>query len=233
MLTVNHRITVGSAAYTSAEQSRLVSLRTHAALSTPVNSAWITLAPALGVSVASGDEVVVELGYGDDLKTVFSGSIEAVDWGIEQVVFRAAGAFRALVSARLNRFYEKSKAGDIVANVAGLLDIATGSLESGLEFQAYAFSDGVTAYDGLRQLAERCGFDLYADVDDRLVFAKYAPAQTHPFQFRVNILSLRVDQRTETITGSRGVRRKPVQPRPGSGGLLLVDEKRRERDSRR
>ena len=68
------------------------------------------------------------------------------------MVFRAAGASRALVSARFNRFYEKSKAGDIVSNVAGLLDIATGSVESGLEFQAYALSDGVTAYDGLRQL---------------------------------------------------------------------------------
>jgi hypothetical protein len=202
MLTVNHRVTVGSAAYTSAEQSRLVALRTHAALSTPVNSAWIALAPAIGVSVAPGDEVMVALGYGDDLKTVFTGTVEAVDWAIEQVAFRAAGASRALVGARLNRLYEKSKAGDIVSNIAGLLDIATGSVEAGLEFQAYAFSDSVSAYDELRQLAERCGFDLYGDVEDKLVFAKYAPAQTHPFQFGVNILTLRVDQPTETITGT-------------------------------
>ena len=201
MLTVHHRITVGSAAYTSAAQSRLIGLRTHAALSTPVNSAWIAFAPALGVSVAPGDEVRVELGYGDDLKPVFTGTVEAVDWGIEQVAFRAAGAFRALVRARLNRFFEKSTAGDMVSNVAGLLDMATGSVEAGLEFQAYAFSDDVSAYDGLRQLAERCGFDLYADVDDTLVFAKYAPAQTHALQFGVNLLSLRVDQATETITG--------------------------------
>ena len=202
MLTVNHRITAGSAAYTSADQSRLVSLRTHATLSTPVNSAWIALAPATGLSVAPGDEVVVELGYGDDLKTVFTGAVETVDWEIEQVAFRAAGAARALVSARFNRFYEKSKAGDIVSNVAGLLDIPTGNVEPGLEFQAYALGDGVTTFDALRQLAERCGFDLYADVDDQLVFAKYDPAETHPFQFGVNILSLRVDHPLETITGA-------------------------------
>src|SRR5262245_7698942 len=202
MLTVNHRITIGSTVYTSAQQSRLVSLRTHAALVTPVNAAWFSLAPAPGVSVAAGDAVVVELGYGDELHTVFSGSIEAVEWGIAQVACRASGASRALVGARLNRVYEKSTAGDIVADVAGLLDIATGPMEAGLDFQAYAFSDGVTAYDGLRQLAERCGFDLYADVDDRLVFAKYAPVQTHPFQFAVNILSLQVDQPEETVTGA-------------------------------
>jgi phage protein D len=200
MLTVNHRVTVGSAVYTSAS-SRLVGLRTHATLSAPVNSAWIAFAPAPGVSVAPGDEVSVELGYGDTLQTVFTGTVEAVDWGMAQVALRAAGAFRALVGARLNRFFEKSKAGDMVSSMAGLLDMTTGSVEAGLEFQAYAFSDAVSAYDGLRQLAERCGFDLYADVDDALVFTRYAPAQTHAFQFGVNILSLRVDQPTQAITG--------------------------------
>ena len=202
MLIVNHRVTLGATTYRSAAHSRLVGLRTQAALSTPVNSAWIALAPAAGVSVAPGDAVSVELGYGDDLKTLFTGTVETVDWGIEQVAFRAAGAARALVNARFNRFFEKSKAGDIVANVAGLLDVATGSVEPGLEFQAYAFSDGVTTWDGLRQLAERCGFDLYADVKDQLVFAKYTPAKTHPFQFGVNVLSLRVDRPAETITGA-------------------------------
>ncbi|MBW8873919.1 MAG: hypothetical protein JF614_03070 [Acidobacteria bacterium] len=201
MQIVNHRVTVGSTAYGSGH-SRLVGLRTQAALSTPVNCAWIVLAPAAGVSVAPGDAVSVELGYGDDLKTVFTGTVETVDRGIEQVAFRAAGAARALVNARFNRFFEKSKAGDIVANVAGLLDVATGSVEPGLEFQAYAFSDGVTTWDGLRQLAERCGFDLYADVEDQLVFAQYAPAATHPFQFGVNVLSLRVDRPAATITGA-------------------------------
>jgi phage protein D len=201
MLTVNHRITVGSTTYTSAQHTRLVGLQTHAALSTPVNRAWITLTPVLGLSVTPGNAVSVVLGYGDNLHTVFTGVVEAVEWGMAQVALRAASASRALVGTRLNRFYEKSKAGDIVSHVAGLLDVATGSVESGLEFQAYALSDGMTAYDGLRRLAERCGFELYTDVDDKLVFAQYAPAQKHPFQFGVNILSLYVDQPTETVTG--------------------------------
>lgn len=201
MLTVKHRITVGSTTYTSTDQSRLVRLHTHAALSTPVNSARISLAPALGVSVAVDDTVRVELGYGEDLHTVFTGIVEAVDWEIAQVTCRAAGAHRALVSARLNRVYEKAKAGDIVTNVAGLLAVATERVEPGLEFHAYALSHGMTAYDALHQLAERCGFDLYADVEDALVFAAYAAAQTHSFQFGVNILSLHIEQPAAVITG--------------------------------
>lgn len=225
MLTVNHRITAGSAAYTSASRSRLIRLRTHAALSTPVNGAWITLGPAKGVSAAPGDEVKVELGYGDDLKTVFTGTVESVDWGIEQVSFRAAGASRALVAARFNRLYEKSKAGDIVTNVAGLLDVPAGSVEPGLEFPAYALSDGVTLWDGLRQLAERCGFDLYSDVKDQLVFAKYAPAETHPFQYGVNVLALRVDHPAETVTGAEVYGESPASLGQGQEASTWLTKK--------
>jgi phage protein D len=189
MLTVQHRITIGSAAY---ESSRLVSLRTSAALAVPVNTASVVLAPPDGISAAPGDEIEIELGYGDDLQTVFTGLVESVDWSIEGVAIRAASAFRGLVSERFNRFFEKPKAGDIVSDVAGLVDVRTGDVEPGLEFPTYALSDGVTAYDALRTLAERCGFDLYADTDDKLVFAPYTPSQTHPFQFGVNILSLNV-----------------------------------------
>ena len=201
MLRVNHRVIVGADSYTAAQRSRLVGMRIHAALATPVNNAWIEFAPAQGLPDFTGGRVVVELGYADELKTVFTGWVETVNWGGERMCLRASGCFRSLVSARFNRLFEKSKAGDIALDIAGLVQIATGSVESGMEFQAYALNDGVTAYEGLRQLAERCDFDLYADVEDKLVFAKYVPAETHRFQFGVNILALHVGQPNESITG--------------------------------
>ncbi len=202
MITVSHRITIGSADYTSAAHSRLVELRTLCALGTPVNTARITLAPAVGLTIAPEDEVAIEVGYEDELEPIFTGIVGAADWDIERVTVHAVGAFHRLVGARFNRFYEKSKAGDIVSDIAGLLDISTGTVESGLEFPAYAFSGGLNAYDSLRQLAQRCGFDLYADVDDQIVFAPYEPAETHPFQYGVNILALRLDHPTDGITGA-------------------------------
>jgi prophage tail gpP-like protein len=202
MLIVSHSITIGSTAYTSAAHSRLITLRTNASLGTPVNSASITLAPPDDISVTPGDDVVVELGYDDSLSTVFTGLVESVDWAVEDVTIRAAGAFRGLISARFNSFFEKSKAGDIVSNVAGLLEVSTGNVESGLELPAFALSNGLNAYDALRGLAERCGFVFYADADDKLVFAKYDPAETHPFQFGVNIVTLRVEGSAEAVTGT-------------------------------
>ena len=171
MLIVSHSVTIGSAAYNSAGHSRLITLRTNASLGTPVNSATITLAPPDDISVTPGDDVVIELGYDDSLSTVFTGLVESVDWAVEGVTIRAAGAFRGLISARFNSFFEKSKAGDIVSNVAGLLEVSTGNVESGLELPAFALSNGLNAYDALRGLAERCGFDFYADADDAVCHA--------------------------------------------------------------
>ena len=225
MLTVSHRITIGAAAYTSAEHSRLVGLRTRASLDVPVNTAWMILGPASGLSLAPDDPVTVELGYGDDLEPVFAGTVETVDWGIERVTVHAAGGFQKLVGARCNLFYEKSKAGDIVSDVAGSLSVATGNVESGLEFPAYALSDSLTAYDSLRQLARRCGFDFYADVEDQLVFAPYDPAETHPFQYGVNILSLRLDNPAALVSGAEIYGESPASLGQGQDATSWLTKK--------
>jgi hypothetical protein len=225
MLTVSHRLTIGEAAYTSAAHSRLVGLRTQVALDVPVNTAGIALAPAAGLSMAPEDPVVIELGYGDELETVFTGTVETVDWDIERVIVHAAGGFQKLLGANFNLFYEKSKAGDMISDVASQLDMATGTVESGLEFPAYALSASHTAYDSLRQLAQRCGFDLYADVDDQLVFAPYDPAETHVFQYGVNILSLRLDHPTESIMGAEIFGESPASHGQGQESTSWLTKK--------
>lgn len=225
MLTVGHRVTIGSASYEWGDHSRLVGLRTHASLSVPVNTAWVALAPPDGLSAAPDDELVVELGYGDDLEKVFSGVVETAEWGIERLAVHAAGSFHKLVTARLNLFFEKTKAGDIVSDVAGQLEIATGNVESGLEFPAYALSDSLTAYDSLRNLAWRCGFDLYADVDDQLVFAAYDPAETHAFQYGVNILSLYLGHPTDSVTGAEIYGESPASHGQGQDSTSWLTKK--------
>ncbi|MBK8021888.1 MAG: hypothetical protein IPK19_10815 [Chloroflexi bacterium] len=201
MLNVAHRITIGSAVYASAAHSRLIRLRTNAGLAAPVNTAVITFAPPHGLTIAVGDTAVVELGYDDDLHVVFTGIVESFDWAVESVTVGAASTFRRLLDARYNRIFERSKSGDIVSNVARQLEIATGTVESGLELAAYAMSSGLSAYDAVRVLAGRSGFDFYADIDDKLVFARYNQAQAHPFQYGINIVELAVEHSRDRVTG--------------------------------
>lgn len=200
-LQVRHKITVGSAAHSADKQSRLVDLSVRAALGAPVNSCRIALSPPQDLAPKTGDPVKVELGYGDSLSLVFTGVVASVSWSIERVVVHAAGAWQRLVAARLNLTFEKPKAGDIVKDVAGRLKLATGTVEDGLDFAAYALGTNASAYAELRGLARRCGFDLYAGPDDKLVFAKHKAATTHELSFGADILAFTLDEGESLVSG--------------------------------
>ncbi|MBZ5724655.1 MAG: hypothetical protein LAP87_06620 [Acidobacteriia bacterium] len=201
-LAVGHKITIGGAVYSSREHSRLTALRIHSALDVPVNSARIAMAPPDGLDASPDDSVAIELGYDDQLDLVFSGQVRRVDYRIGSLTMEAGGSFHKLLAARFNLLYEKSKAGDIVSGLAGLVGVPTGGIEDGPEYPFVALSDGESAYQGLRRLAERGGFDLYADVEDKLVFAPYNAAETHPLQYGVNVLEARVEAVNPLVTAA-------------------------------
>jgi phage protein D len=200
MLQVNHQLTIGSAVFKSGDRTRLVDLRSSAALDIPVNTCRIVLKPPDDLAIAADDLVKVELGD-TSLSLVFTGKVNTVDWQIDRVIIHAAGAFQRLLSARFNLVYEKSKAGDIVSDVSDRLKLSSGTVDSGVEFPAYALGDSDTSYNHLRRLAQQCGFDFYADTQDQVIFTKFHPAETHDFQYGVNIIALSSQQPAAQITG--------------------------------
>jgi hypothetical protein len=201
MLSVNYRLTIGSAALTLSDHSRLIDLHIDAALAIPVNLCRLALGAPQGLSLAPNDPVKVELGYDDDLTLVFTGLIERAEWALGRVTIIAAGAFQQLVAARLYRTYEKARAGDIVSDLAGSLSLSSSRIEAGLEFPTYALGANRTAYDEMLHLARQCGFDLYADTEDKVVFAPHKPATTHALQYGVNILALDFSDAADPLTG--------------------------------
>lgn len=198
---VSHQLTIGSTVYSSSVHSRLVMLDLQASLATPVNSCRITLGPPIDLNISLDEPVTVELGYEDDLLLSFTGIVDAVERSIDSVAIDVMGSSRELLAAHFNLFYEESKAGDIVSDIASRLAISTGNVESGNNFPAYAIGDNQTAYDHLKYLARLNGFDLYTDTDDKLVFAQYNPQEIHSFEYGVNIISLTLNEPVAAITG--------------------------------
>ncbi|MCX6042677.1 MAG: phage baseplate assembly protein V, partial [Caldilinea sp.] len=129
-----------------------------------------------------------ELGYGNESSRVFTGRVQSVDAGLSQIHIEALSDFSALIKARVNLVYKKQTAGAIVENLLGRFNIEKSKVEPGINFPSYTLSAGRTAWANLRQLAEQCGFDFYADVQDQAVFAAYRPAKTHEFQYGSHIL---------------------------------------------
>ena len=224
-LAVGHKITIGQATYSTTDHTRLTALRVQSALDVPVNAARIALAPPDGLNAEPDDDVAIELGYDDQLELVFTGKVDQVEARFDELVVYAAGSFRKLLAARFNLLYEKSKAGDVVSDLAGRLDVSTGSVEDGPEYPFLALSGSETAYGGLQRLAERCGFDLYADAEDRLVFARYAAAETVDLQFGVNVLSVQVENRNPLVKGAAVYGESPASLGQGSDAASWLTKK--------
>ncbi len=200
MLTVAHRVTLGGAVH-SGGSGRLVALAVDARLEVPVNSCRLTLAPAGGIDAAVDQPVTVELGEPGEETLVFTGEVTAGERGVARLTVDAAGSFRRLAAGRVNLLYEKSKAGDVVRDLAARFHLAAGTVDDGLELPTYALGAERSAWDELHRLALRCGFDLWADAEDRLTFTAYRPAATHECVYRVNVLDYRHEAHPPALSG--------------------------------
>lgn len=225
MHTVNHEITIGTAVFTPTDHTRLIDLQVKASLDVPVNSSQIVMSLPADLNPAPADNVTVSLGYEDDLSLAFTGVVCDIKWGIDRVQVQALGSFQSLLSARFNYLYEKLKAGDIVFDVASQLGISIGNVESGLEFLTYALGENQPIYNHLQYLAQQCGYDLYANADDELIFAAFQPITTHAFAYGTNILALTLDEPTTSMTGVEVYGESPASHGQGADAHTWLTKK--------
>jgi len=201
MLKIDYNIEIGSVQFKLPSNSRLIELRSEASMNAPVHHCRMLFTLPGDLSIAVGDSVKVKLGYDGDLNVVFSGVVTRVEWLVESVVVEAESMARQLAALHVNAYFENAFAADIVKGLAGETDMATGRVEPGLRFAFYAVGSNRSAWDQLSALARQCGFDLYADAEDQLVFGAALPGAPEMFQFGINILKLGVEQRQEAVSG--------------------------------
>ncbi|MEM7509286.1 MAG: hypothetical protein AAF388_00055 [Bacteroidota bacterium] len=200
MFKVSHRIQIGNDTWASAENSRLVSLFAEASLHIPVNQCRFSLTYPDGISATIGDEVVVELGQAEELEKVFTGTISQVHWTFKQVHITASSSFQHLLAQRINSYFEKPSAADIVKELAQDAGVEIGQVETGLTFDFYTIGDQHSGYEQLRYLADQCGVDLYADEEDKLIFTQPSFLLPYEFQFGVNVLDLTISKAESAIS---------------------------------
>jgi hypothetical protein len=191
MFNVAYKITIGSTTLQSGKTSRLLELESSAALAVPVNRCRIVLDGQTRLSAAANDPVKVELGYNNNLPTIFTGKLDTINSRFAQICLEARGAFAELVAAHQNGVHEQQNAGAIVGDLLGARQIAQGTLAAGETFARFTFSDCQTVWAVIHDLGRRCGYDFYADCEDKAVFKHYAPKKTYLFTYRGDILDYR------------------------------------------
>jgi hypothetical protein len=120
-----------------------------------------TLSPFADVAV--GASAVVELGYGDNLETVLTGTVAAVErrpWGL---VVEGLAATVTLSRTRIGRSYVSQSAADIVSDLLSSAQNDAGEVSAPLQLAAYHVDERRSVWSHVCALARLAGCELSAD----------------------------------------------------------------------
>ena len=143
------------------------------------------------------DDAVIELGYADDedgLEQVIAGKVEFVTQGSIEDRITGQSAAAILLNSFTDQTFENKTAGDIVQALASEASVDVNSADAGINFPAYVIDSQRSFYHHMKDLAALCGFDLYLNSDNEIVFKKFISGNViHVFEHTKHILSLSVE----------------------------------------
>jgi phage protein D len=126
--------------------------------------------------IAVGDEVSLALGHDGEEETVFTGAVETVRPAISDVVVRALGRTHDLLKLRTSATYVNQSAGSIARDLIGEAGLSAGTVDEGPMLPRYVVDRALSAHRHLKELADRLGYELYADRDGNVMFHPLGPA---------------------------------------------------------
>ncbi|MEU1465860.1 hypothetical protein ABZ467_35475 [Streptomyces sp. NPDC005727] len=219
MLRPAYRIVVGDKVVDTtveAKASTAIELTVRLDLDTPVDSVTLRQGQVGGLGAQPGDDLSVDLGYADEdqLFRVLTGSVVAVEPGLETKRITGHSGGDKLVRTFVDRTFEDTTAGDIVRALATEAGMDVHSVEDGPPFPAYVIDGRRPVARHLRDLAYLAGFDTYVTAEGKLVFEGFTGNRTvHKVKYGEHVLHAEL-QRTRSRAGTVQV----WGDSPGSGG---------------
>lgn len=134
----------------------------------PADALRLRLRERAGIAV--GDEVSLALGYDGEEETVFTGAVETVRPAISGVVARSLGRTYDLLKLRTSATYVNRSAGSIARDLIGGAGLSAGTVDDGPVLPRYVVDRALSVHRHLKELADRLGYELYADRDGNIMF---------------------------------------------------------------
>jgi len=134
----------------------------------PADALRLRLADRAGVAL--GDQVDLALGDDGDESDVFTGTVAALRPAVSGVDLLALGTFGQLLNLRTAATYEGQSAGAIARDLAGQAGLSPGTVDDGPVLPRFAVDTRLSAFAHVKGLADRLGFELYADVRGAVMF---------------------------------------------------------------
>jgi phage protein D len=197
-----HKIQIGSETFEPDASSDVISIRVSLDMDTPADSFTILLNASERTSkIKEGDDVSIQLGYEDRLVEVFKGAVDNLEPGISRTTITGLNFISKLLDLRVNQVYEKQAAGKIVADLAKKAGVETTEISDGLNFPMYVVDDSKNAYEHIRELVEKCGFDVYMTTENKLVFKKYERSAPHALEYGKDIIYAALTEEKPLVAG--------------------------------
>jgi hypothetical protein len=151
--------------------------------------------------VAAGASAVVELGYGDDLETVLTGTVTVVErrpWGL--VVEGLAATF-SLSRTHVGRSYLSQSASDIVSDLVDAAGGSVGEVSSSLQLAAYHADERRPVWSHVCGLARLAGCEVSAGGDGSVNFRPpKSGSPNHSYRHGAELVAWDVGPRDVTAT---------------------------------
>lgn len=122
-------------------------------------------------TIEVGDQLAVELGYGDELAGVLTGEATAALTGPDAMRLEVTAATRHLVATRIDRSFTSMSVADIVADLLAAAGVDAGTLDAPITYAAYHVDARRTVWDHLHALADRTGSQITTQPDGTVSFA--------------------------------------------------------------
>ena len=132
------------------------------------DSMRLHLAARHGIDV--GDAVDAAIGHDGSEETVLTGEVVGVRPTIAGVEIWALGSGHGLLELHTSATFESQSVGAIARALIAKAGLNAGTVDDGPELPRYHVDRALSAYQHLRALADRLGFELYTDRNGQVMF---------------------------------------------------------------
>lgn len=143
-------------------------------LDVPADGFRVRLSERAGI--VPGDAVELDLGDGDEVIRVFTGTVAEVRPQAAGTEVFAVGTMLSLLELRASELYQDQSAGDVARDLIGKAGLDAGDISDGIGLPRFAVHRRQGAYFQLKALADRLGYSLFSDREGKIHFRGLGPA---------------------------------------------------------
>jgi Phage tail baseplate hub (GPD) len=191
-----YELTLGSQIW----KEQALEIRVGLAAAPLVDALTVRLPAAAPLSAAPGDPVSLTLDSGERKTTVFTGAVDSIRRGFDEIRVTALDAGGVLARYRPSATYEQVNAATVIRNLAGDAGLSTSDLDDGVDLAFYIADPSRTAWEHVARLAAWSGAMASVSSDNEVRAVVIDATQAHvALRYGREILSLQADDAASAV----------------------------------